>query len=51
MRTDLYAQVLRQPIAFHERERVGQIASRLTNDVNALAESPPAARSTWWPTC
>ncbi len=38
IRTDLYAQVLRQSIAFHERERVGQIASRLTNDVNALAE-------------
>jgi ATP-binding cassette, subfamily B, multidrug efflux pump len=38
IRTDLYAQVLRQPIAFHERERVGQIASRLTHDVNALAE-------------
>jgi len=38
IRTDLYAQVLRQPVAFHERERVGQIASRLTNDVNALAE-------------
>lgn len=38
IRGDLYAHVLRQPIAFHERERVGQIASRLTNDVNALAE-------------
>ena len=38
IRRDLYAQVLRQPIAFHERERVGQISSRLTNDVNALAE-------------
>lgn len=38
IRRDLYAQVLRQPVAFHERERVGQISSRLTNDVNALAE-------------
>lgn len=38
IRQDLYAQVLRQPIAFHERERVGQIASRLTHDVNSLAE-------------
>jgi ATP-binding cassette subfamily B multidrug efflux pump len=38
IRRDLYAQVLRQPIAFHERERVGQISSRLTHDVNALAE-------------
>jgi ATP-binding cassette subfamily B multidrug efflux pump len=38
IRRDLYAQVLRQPVAFHERERVGQISSRLTHDVNALAE-------------
>ena len=38
IRQDLYARVLRQPLSFHERERVGQIASRLTNDVNALAE-------------
>lgn len=38
IRRDLYAQVLRQPAAFHERERVGQISSRLTHDVNALAE-------------
>ncbi len=38
IRRDLYAHVLRQPVAFHERERIGQITSRLTNDVNALAE-------------
>ncbi|MBN1661359.1 MAG: ABC transporter ATP-binding protein [Anaerolineae bacterium] len=38
VRRDLYAHVLRQPVAFHERERVGQISSRLTHDVNALAE-------------
>ena len=38
IRGDLYAQVLRQPVSFHERERVGQITSRLTHDVNALAE-------------
>jgi len=38
IRRDLYAQVLRQPVAFHEQERVGQISSRLTHDVNALAE-------------
>jgi ATP-binding cassette subfamily B multidrug efflux pump len=38
IRRDLYAQVLRQPVAFHERERVGQLSSRLTHDVNALAE-------------
>ena len=39
IRRDLYAHVLRQSIAFHEQERVGQIVSRLTNDVNALAET------------
>jgi len=38
IRKDLYARVLQQPVGFHERERVGQIASRLTNDINALAE-------------
>ena len=38
IRRDLFQQVLRQSIAFHQRERVGQIASRLTNDVDALAE-------------
>jgi len=38
IRGDLYAHVLRQPVAFHEQERVGQISSRLTHDVNALAE-------------
>ncbi len=38
IRRDLYAQVLRQPVAFHEQERVGQVSSRLTHDVNALAE-------------
>jgi ATP-binding cassette subfamily B multidrug efflux pump len=38
MRRDLYQQVLRQSIAFHQRERLGQIASRLTNDVDAVAE-------------
>ena len=38
IRRDLFTHVLRQSIAFHERERVGQIVSRLTNDVNALSE-------------
>jgi ATP-binding cassette subfamily B multidrug efflux pump len=38
IRHDLYAHVLRQPVAFHEQERVGRISSRLTHDVNALAE-------------
>ena len=39
IRRDLFAHVLRQSIAFYEQERVGQITSRLTNDVNALAET------------
>jgi len=38
IRRDLYAHVLRQSMAFYEEERVGQIMSRLTNDVNALAD-------------
>ena len=38
IRRALYHHVLRQSMAFHEKERVGQIASRLTNDVNELAE-------------
>ena len=38
LRRDLFAHILRQPVAFHEQERVGQIASRLTHDVNAIAE-------------
>jgi ATP-binding cassette subfamily B multidrug efflux pump len=38
IRRELYAHVLLQSIAFHEQERVGQIMSRLTNDVNALAD-------------
>jgi len=39
IRHDLFAHVLRQSVAFHEQERVGQVMSRLTNDVNALVES------------
>ncbi|MGC9396735.1 MAG: ABC transporter ATP-binding protein [Anaerolineae bacterium] len=39
IRRDLFEHVLRQSMAFHEQERVGQIMSRLTNDVNALAET------------
>jgi ATP-binding cassette subfamily B protein len=39
IRRDLLAHILRQSVAFHERERVGQVMSRLTNDVNALAET------------
>ena len=39
IRRDLYTHVLRQSLAFFDRERVGQVVSRLTNDVNALAEA------------
>ena len=39
IRHDLFAHVLRQSLAFYEQERVGQVMSRLTNDVNALAET------------
>ncbi|MFN2229974.1 MAG: ABC transporter ATP-binding protein [Anaerolineae bacterium] len=38
IRRDLYAHVLRQSMAFHEEERVGQIMSRLIHDVNALSD-------------
>jgi ABC-type multidrug transport system fused ATPase/permease subunit len=38
LRRDLFRHVLRQSVTFYERERVGQITSRLTNDINALAE-------------
>jgi len=38
IRHDLFDHVLRQSIAFHEEERVGQITSRLTSDVDALSE-------------
>ncbi|MFP4345483.1 MAG: ABC transporter ATP-binding protein [Anaerolineales bacterium] len=38
LRRDLFAQVMRRSLRFHERERVGEVASRLTHDVNAVAE-------------
>ena len=38
IRGDLFHHAIRQSMAFHERERVGSVVSRLTNDVNALAE-------------
>ena len=38
IRRDLLAHVHRQSLAFYEEERVGQVVSRLTNDVNALAD-------------
>jgi len=39
LRRDLFHRVLQQPLSFFERERVGQISSRLTNDVNTLSET------------
>ena len=38
IRTDLHRKVMRQSLAFFQRERVGQIMSRLTHDVNSLSE-------------
>ena len=38
IRRDLFNHVLRQSMGFFQQERVGQIMSRLTNDVNALSE-------------
>ncbi|MFP4394939.1 MAG: ABC transporter ATP-binding protein [Anaerolineales bacterium] len=38
MRLDLFDHVQRQSVAFYERERIGGIMSRLTNDVNAVAD-------------
>ncbi|MGC9468837.1 MAG: ABC transporter ATP-binding protein [Anaerolineae bacterium] len=38
LRRDLFGHVMRQSMAFFEQERVGEIASRLTNDVNAVSE-------------
>ena len=39
IRRDLFEHILGQSIAFYDQERVGQIMSRLTNDVNALADT------------
>ncbi len=38
LRRDLHRRVLRQSLAFHRKEKVGQIMSRITNDTNAVAE-------------
>ena len=38
VRADLFRNLLRQSMRFFEGERVGAIASRLTNDVDALSE-------------
>lgn len=38
LRKDLFHHVLSQSMGFFSREAVGQVASRLTNDVNALSD-------------
>jgi len=38
MRKALFHRVLRQSLAFHRKEHVGQIMSRITNDLNAISE-------------
>ena len=38
IRHDLLAHVHRQSMAFYEQERVGEVVSRLANDVNGLAD-------------
>ena len=38
LRRDLYAKVLGHSLGFFRRERVGEVMSRITNDVNALSE-------------
>lgn len=38
LRHALYDHVLRQSMAFHGQQRVGEITSRLTNDINSLAD-------------
>jgi ATP-binding cassette subfamily B protein len=38
LRRDLFSHVVHQSMAFHEEQRVGEVASRLTNDVNAVSE-------------
>ncbi|MFW5689690.1 MAG: ABC transporter ATP-binding protein [Spirochaetota bacterium] len=38
IRTDLHRKVMHQSLRFFQRERVGQIMSRLTHDVNSLSE-------------
>ncbi len=38
LRGDLFDRVLRQSMRFHDEARVGEVASRLTNDVNAVAD-------------
>ena len=38
LRRDLHAAVLRHSLSFFRRERVGEVMSRITNDVNSLSE-------------
>lgn len=39
LRRDLFDRVIRHSIDFHRKQQVGQVMSRLTNDVNSLAEA------------
>ncbi len=38
IRRDLFSHILEQSLAFYEKQRVGEIVSRLTNDVNMLSD-------------
>ncbi|OPL19095.1 MAG: hypothetical protein AVO35_12535 [Candidatus Aegiribacteria sp. MLS_C] len=38
MRRDMLRKVLRRSLEFHRREKVGQVMSRITNDVNNVAD-------------
>ncbi|MFP4443125.1 MAG: ABC transporter ATP-binding protein, partial [Spirochaetia bacterium] len=38
LRSDLHSAVLRHSMTFFRRERVGEVMSRITNDVNSLSE-------------
>jgi len=38
LRRDLFDHVIHQSMAFHQQERVGEVTSRLTNDVNAVSQ-------------
>ena len=38
LRRALLHRVLQQPVAFHRKERVGQIVSRIANDTNTISE-------------
>ncbi|TFV63962.1 ABC transporter ATP-binding protein [Geodermatophilus sp. DF01-2] len=49
LRTDIFAHLQRLSLAFHDRQRVGDLASRLTGDVAAIQALLVAAFSTLLP--